>query len=102
MPRKRNAIESVFEAAADVIAETVVDESETPKKKPAHSKKKKKSAPVVTLQSVMGGDITLEEVLKRVEAVVDDEEVLDIYIKTEDNKAYYVTPERSGYILLWD
>lgn len=57
---------------------------------------KKKAAPSVTIQSAMGGSISVEEILEKIPAA--DE----VYIKVEENKAYWVKGEDSGFVLLWD
>ncbi|MDO5702897.1 MAG: hypothetical protein Q4G47_06050, partial [Lachnospiraceae bacterium] len=58
--------------------------------------KKKSGAPTLFIQSLLGGLITPEEVLKRVPADVDE-----VYVKPEENKAYWVKGEESGDVDLW-
>ena len=68
----------------------------------AASAKAKASDPAVCVQSVLGGEISVDEIVSRVkEKVGGKHEKFDIYIKTEDNKAYYATEEESGYVELW-
>ena len=50
----------------------------------------------IIIQSVLGGAITPEEVLKRIPADADTG-----YIKTEENKAYWVRGAESGSVDLW-
>lgn len=75
-------------------------------KKPAEKKKKAApakaeapaatDAPAVYVQSVMGGTITTKEILSRIPA--DAEKV---YVKPEENAAYWVKGDESGSITLW-
>ena len=64
-------------------------------KKPAKSRKKKTS-PSLIIQSLLGGTITPEEIMDRVPDDVDT-----VYIKPEENKAYWVRGDESGSITLW-
>ena len=64
-------------------------------KKPAKRAPKKKAAPVVFIQSAMGGEISTEEILAKVG------DVDTVYIKPEDNAAYWVKGDLSGAINLW-
>ncbi len=54
----------------------------------------------ICIQSVMGGSITTEEILARVYAKTTD--VTHIYVKPEDNKAYYVGKKSRGFVVLWE
>ena len=70
------------------------------KKSPAKAVKKaakEKAAPVFTIESKMGGQITYDEVLKKLPKGVEQ-----IYVKPEENKAYWVKGKKSGEILLWE
>ena len=58
--------------------------------------------PVVMVQSKAGGTISVDEIVARVKLVAGKKAVTEIYIKPEDNKAYYVTKRTSGSVLLWD
>ena len=72
-------------------------------KKPAKRARKKKEETAVEekkatkfiIQSRMGGEIALEDILARVG------DVDTLYIKPEDNAAYWVRGEQSGAINLW-
>ena len=66
------------------------------KKTRKKSTKASKSTPVILIQSLLGGTITPEEILSRVPADVDS-----IYIKPEENKAYWVRGDESGSVELW-
>ena len=62
----------------------------TAKKTPAAPK-----APVVILQSPFGGEITAEEILSKVG------EVDTVYVRIDQNKAYWVKGEETGDVDLW-
>ena len=63
-----------------------------PAKKPAA---KKDAKAVVIIQSPMGGEITPEEILKRVG------DVDKVYVRIDQNAAYWIKGEESGAINLW-
>ena len=50
----------------------------------------------ILIQSQLGGTITPEEVLKRIPDSCDR-----VYIKPEENKAYWVKGDESGAVELW-
>ena len=78
--------------------EATADEPEVKKpveKKPSKSRKKKTS-PALIIESLLGGTITLEEIISRIPADVDT-----VYIKPEENKAYWVRGDESGSVELW-
>ena len=62
---------------------------------------KKTKAPTVVIQSIMGGEITVDEILERIDRQKGDEEVNCIYNKAEENRAYYVAGEEGGCVELW-
>ena len=65
-------------------------------KKPAkRAAARKKAAPVVFIQSAMGGEISTEEIM----AKVGDADT--VYIKPEENAAYWVKGDLSGAVNLW-
>lgn len=72
-------------------------------KKPARRSRKKKEetvseekkTPRFIIQSRMGGEIALEDILAKVG------DVDTLYIKPEDNAAYWVRGEQSGAVNLW-
>ena len=45
---------------------------------------------------MMGGSITPEDVMKKVQEGVDE-----VYVKPEENKAYWVKGDESGSVELW-
>ena len=70
------------------------------KAEPIAAKPKKPSEIKVTIQSVMGGDITMDEIIARVHASAPDAE--EIYVKAEENRAYYVGKANRGFVVLWE
>ena len=54
----------------------------------------------VYIQSVLGGTIAIDEIIARVHSL--SPEAKEIYIKPEENKAYWVGSESQGYVILWD
>ena len=60
---------------------------------------KKKAAPktpTFTIESKMGGQITYDEIIRRVPKGA------DVYVKPEENKAYWVKGKKSGSVVLWE
>ena len=55
----------------------------------------KKAAPEVIIQSPLGGEITPADILSRIG------EADKVYIRVDENKAYWVRGEESGSIDLW-
>ena len=59
---------------------------------------KKKAAPKTpkfTIESKMGGQITYDEIMKKVPKGA------DVYVKPEENRAYWVKGKKSGEVVLW-
>lgn len=71
------------------------------KKKPLRGNKKRAAGPAVMIQSVMGGEIALNEILRRISEKTNGQAVSRVYIKAEENRAYYVMGDDTGYIDLW-
>ena len=75
--------------------------AEKPKAKRTAKAKAEKSAPAqsekteIIIQSPMGGTITPEEIIAKVGAVD------KVYIRVDENKAYWVKGEETGSIDLW-
>lgn len=67
-------------------------EKKTPKKKTTT----KKTPPTIHIQSMLGGTITIEEIKSRIPADVES-----VYIKPEENKAYWVKGGETGDVDLW-
>ena len=102
MPRKKKGVLGDLLSPAEIVAETIVEQTETPTAKAAR-KSRKKIEPIVSIQSIMGGEITIDEIKSRVEIASKNRNVTNIYIKAESNKAYYVLEDgETGSITLWD
>ena len=69
-------------------------EKKTEKKPVSRSRKKK--APDIYIESMLGGAITADEILNRIPA---DAEA--VYVKPEENKAYWVNGDQNGDVDLW-
>ena len=68
----------------------------------AEEKKTEETEPVIVIESVMGGKITVDEIKTRVkDAVNHPVKDLEIYVKTEENRAYFTADGVSGSIYLW-
>ena len=66
-----------------------------PVKKTALAKKADRKAEVI-IQSPLGGIITPEEILKKVGKVD------QVYVRVDQNKAYWVKGDENGSVDLWD
>ncbi len=95
-PAKKAAAASAKKAAAapakKAAAAPAKKAAAAPAKKPAA---KKDAKAVVIIQSPMGGEITPEEILKRVG------DVDKVYVRIDQNAAYWIKGEESGAINLW-
>ena len=80
-PAAKKAVAAVTEAAAE--------------KKPAARKTATKKTAEVVIQSPLGGEITGAEILARVGNVD------KVYVRVDENKAYWVRGEESGSVDLW-
>ena len=65
-------------------------------KKPAEKKPAAKKQTEVIIQSPMGGNITPEEIMAKVGKAD------KVYIRVDENKAYWVRGEETGSVDLWD
>ncbi len=87
------------------VKDTAVAEKKAPAKKAAAKAPAAKKAPAkkaavkapaaVIIQSPLGGEITAEEILARVG------EVDKVYVRVDENKAYWVRGEETGSVELW-
>jgi transcriptional regulator with XRE-family HTH domain len=68
----------------------------TPEKKTTKATTTKKTSPTIHIQSMLGGTITIEEIKKRIPADAES-----VYVKPEENKAYWVKGEETGDVDLW-
>ena len=78
-------------------------EKKAGEKKPAAKKTQESGADcalTVTVQSMSGGSITVEEITAKVKAAAPD--AMQIYVKPEENKAYWVSAKSAGAVNLWD
>ena len=82
---KKIAKETVKAAAGAVAVKEV--------KKAATTKKKET---VIYIESLLGGTITAQEILKRIPSGADE-----VYVKPGENKAYWVKGKKTGEIDLW-
>ena len=93
--------ENVKAEAAEAVAkvEKKAKTTRTKVEKKAKEVEKKIEAavkkPVIHIQSPMGGEISPEEILARVGAVD------DVYVRVDENKAYWVKGEETGSVDLW-
>lgn len=67
----------------------------TAEKKPAVKKAAAKKTAEVIIQSPLGGEITGAEILARVG------EVDKVYVRVDENKAYWVRGDETGSVDLW-
>ena len=94
-------VRTTAKKTAAKVEETVkATEKAIEEKKPV--RRAKKQTPVITIQSMMGGEISVDEILKRVEEKAAGKAVSAIYIKSEENKAFYVADGEDGSIDLWE
>ena len=89
---KKSADEKAVKSAAKKSAVAAEPAAE---KKPAAKKTVKKKTAEVIIQSPLGGEITEAEILARVGNVD------KVYVRVDENKAYWVRGNESGSIDLW-
>ena len=106
-------IKEVVEEIAEVVATTVEEKAAEPaatsveeKKAPvAEEKAAEPAAPVVEervdliIESTMGGQISADEIINRVKEKRSD--AAKIYVKPEENKAYFTYGDSVGHVELW-
>ena len=96
MPRRKKEVAAEPAIMPKVTAEA---KAEAPKRT-----RRKKAVPSVYVQSLMGGEISVEEIITRVTEVAGTSDV-QIFVKSEENKAYFYVnsdPGNSGFVLLWE
>ena len=71
----------------------MVDTEKTEKQK--RTRRAKNTAPTIIIQSALGGAITVEEIVARI-GTADQ-----VYVRVDENKAYWVRGEETGSIDLW-
>lgn len=75
----------------DAAATTAATEKKVVKKAPAARTRKKKVVPNFVIQSSADQSVTYDAVIEKVKAAFDGEVTsVDIYVKAEEGKAYYV------------
>lgn len=94
--KKVNTEEKAVEKKPAAKKAEKVEKAAPAEKKPAAKKAApaKKTAEVI-IQSPMGGEITAAEVLERVGKVD------KVYVRVDENKAYWVRGEETGSVDLW-
>ena len=102
---EKKIVKKTVKAAAGVAAAHGVKKASDAKKESDASKKadkekaskgRKKKEPVLYIESLLGGTITAEEVLKRIPDGAEE-----VYVKPEENKAYWVKGKKTGAVDLW-
>ena len=93
--KKKEAVEPAAPEAAPA-----VKEEKAKKTKAASSKKAKVTAPSVSIESLLGGKISVEEITARVLEAAPD--ATEIFVKAEENKAYYTAESGNGFVVLWE
>jgi len=90
---KKPAAEKAVKPAAKKAAAAVVEAAA--EKKPAARKTATKKTAEVVIQSPLGGEITSAEILSRVG------DADKVYVRVDENKAYWVRGEETGSVDLW-
>ena len=93
-------IKEVYGVEVKLLKEVSAPETkQAPKTKAAKEEKTEVKAeaakPVVVIQSAFGGEITPEEIIAKVGAAE------HIYVRVDENRAYWVNGEESGFVELW-
>lgn len=96
---KKAAAPAAEEKAAPAEKKAKAPAEKKAKAAPAEKKEKparaKKVAAKIVIQSVMGGEIAIEDILAKVG------DVDTVYVKPEENAAYWVKGDQSGAVNLW-
>ncbi len=96
LPKKvADKVFELYSISLPVPEQRKVKKTDAPKRDTAAPKKKDKLKTAITIQSPMGGEITIDEVLKKTGNVE------KIYIRVDENKAYWVNGEETGSVDLW-
>ena len=97
--KKTTAVKAAAKPAAKPAAKKAVPAKTAAKTAPAKTAAKtapaKKAAEII-IQSPMGGNITTEEILAKVGKAD------KIYVRVDENKAYWVRGKETGSVDLWD
>ena len=96
-PKAKKAVKDTAKAAKATVKKTAAKAKSGSKQ--AHAKVVEKKADVpatVFIQSPLGGEITSAEILAKVGSDVDR-----VYVRVDQNKAYWVKGEETGSVDLW-
>ena len=93
--RKKAATPVVENVMPVPAVENVIPATPDPEKKKPRGKKQSKQ-PVVLIESQSGSQITTSDILKKIPAGCES-----VYVKPEENKAYWVKGDDSGSVDLW-
>ena len=105
--KKEKPVETVKEEKKEEIEEPIKEEKSEMKKeeKKESAKKSAKTEKTVNvsvmIESAMGGQIALEEIIRRVKEKTGDAKDLTVYVKPEENKAYFTAEKTVGSVDLW-
>ena len=91
-PRKASEETAAKKPAAKKAAPA---KAEAPARKPAAKKASAKKAVEVIVQSPLGGEISFAEIMAKVG------EADKVYVRVDQNKAYWVRGEETGDVDLW-
>ena len=96
--KKTEEIKAVKETAEKAVVKAAAKKPAEKKAaaKPAVKKPAAKKAVEVIIQSPMGGNITPDEILAKVGKAD------KIYVRVDENKAYWVRGKETGSVDLWD
>ena len=94
-PRKASEETAAKKPEAKKTEAPVVKKAEAPAKKPAARRAPAKKAVEVIVQSPLGGESSYAEILAKVG------EADKIYVRVDQNKAYWVRGEETGDVDLW-
>ncbi len=92
---EKKPVEKKVETVKAEKVEKVEKVEKAPAKKPAAKKPAAKKTAEVIIQSPLGGEITGAEILKRVG------DVDKVYVRVDENKAYWVRGDETGSVDLW-
>ena len=90
-----NPSQKVIEKIKEIYGIDLEARQEAPVEEKAAQPAGRKAAPVVFIQSAMGGEISTDEILAKVG------DVDTVYIKPAENAAYWVKGDLSGAVNLW-
>ena len=92
-------IKAAVEGVADIM-NPPVEEKTAPTVDEATAAKDEKTEPVeLIIESTMGGQISADEIINRVKEKRSD--ATKIYVKPEENKAYFTYGDSVGHVELW-